>query len=220
MRVNLKTAKHRAVNVSPPPAVVNYNSTRLVNSFTLRPKSSGAGRTRPDQRFPKPRRVFVMQVSKYAVLASVIALVACGGGDQSAESAPPAAAPAATTPAAAPAPITGTTHLVHMVLNAAGEYRFDPTAITIKPGDGIRFDFVSGGPHNVAFDPAQFASNPAAKAALMANMTEQIAELSGKMLNAVGESYTISFGNVPPGTYEANCTPHLAMGMKMQITVQ
>jgi len=37
-----------------------------------------------------------MQVSKYAVLASVIALVACGGGDQSAESAP-AAAPAATT---------------------------------------------------------------------------------------------------------------------------
>ena len=160
-----------------------------------------------------------MQVSKYAVLASVIALVACGGGDQSAESAP-AAAPAATTPAAGPAPITGTTQVVHMVLNAAGEYRFEPTALTIKAGDGIRFDFVSGGPHNVAFDAAQFASNPAAKAALVANMTEQIAELSGKMLNAVGEAYTLSFGNVPPGTYEANCTPHLAMGMKMQITVQ
>jgi len=160
-----------------------------------------------------------MQASKYAVLASVIALVACGGGDQTPESAP-AAAPAATTPAAGPAPITGTTQVVQMVLNAAGEYRFEPAALTIKAGDGIRFDFISGGPHNVAFDVAQFASNPAAKTALMANMTEPIADLSGKMLNAVGESYTLSFGNVPPGTYEANCTPHLAMGMKMQITVQ
>ena len=55
---------------------------------------------------------------------------------------------------------------------------------------------------------------------LIANMPNQdLGELSGKLLQT-GESYTISFANVPPGTYEAICTPHLATGMKMKITVQ
>lgn len=161
-----------------------------------------------------------MQAGKHVVLAAMFALAACGGGgDQQTESTP-APTPAATTPAASPAPITGTTHVVAMVLTPQGEYRFDPAAITIKSGDGIRFDAVSGVPHNVAFDPAQFASSAAAKSALTANMTNTMAELMGPMLNTAGESYTISFGNVPAGTYEANCTPHLAMGMKMTITVE
>jgi plastocyanin len=72
----------------------------------------------------------------------------------------------------------------------------------------------------VAFDAAQFASNPSAKAALVANMANTMAELMGPMLNTNGESYTISFGNVPAGTYEVNCTPHLAMGMKMTVKVE
>lgn len=162
-----------------------------------------------------------MQASKYAALVAVFALAACGGGGDQDTQSTPAATPAATTPpASGPAPITGTTHVVQMVVTAAGEYRFEPAAITIQSGDGIRFDAVSGFPHNVAFDAGQFASNAAGKSALMANMTQQMAELMGPMMNTAGESYTISFGNVPAGTYEANCTPHLAMGMKMTITVQ
>lgn len=159
------------------------------------------------------------------VTGAAILLGACGGGDKAATTdtaaAPaeaPAMAPAAEAPAAAGAmaPITGTTHEVKMYGDAKG-YRFEPAELTIKAGDGIKFVFVNGGPHNVAFDPATVG---AAKAQLDANMPEKIGELSGKMLLAEGEAYTISFGGVAPGTYDFNCTPHLAMNMKGKVTVQ
>lgn len=160
------------------------------------------------------------------VTGAAIVLGACGGGDKAATdtaaAAPAAGATAAAAPAAAPAaagamaPITGTTHEVQMIGDGTG-YKFVPADITIKAGDGIKFIMVSGGPHNVAFDPAAVG---AAKAQLMANMPEQVGELSGKMLLTAGESYTISFAGVAPGTYDFHCTPHLAMNMKGKVTVQ
>lgn len=159
-----------------------------------------------------------------AVTGAAIVLGACGGGEKapaadSAAAAPAAeAAPAAAAPAApgAMAPITGQTVTVKMVGDEKG-YRFEPAEITIKAGDGIKFEMVSGGPHNVAFDPATVG---AAKAALMANMPEQMGELSGKMMINAGESYTISFAGVPAGSYDFHCTPHLAMNMKGKVIVQ
>ena len=137
-------------------------------------------------------------------VGAAIAMSACGG-----ENAAPAAG--------AMAPITGTTHEVKMVGDGTG-YRFEPADITVKAGDGIKFVFVSGGPHNVAFDAATIA--PAAKTVLAANMPEQQGELAGKMMLAAGESYTVSFAGMPAGTYDYYCTPHLAMGMKGKVTVQ
>ena len=103
-----------------------------------------------------------MRFLGFAVAASAIVLGACGGGgdnqmDTTATAAPAPsdtgamAAPAGGTGAAAP--ITGTTHEVKMVGDDKG-YRFEPADITVKQGDGIKFVMVSGGPHNVAFDPA------------------------------------------------------------------
>jgi plastocyanin len=77
---------------------------------------------------------------------------------------------------------------------------------------------VSGGPHNVAFDPTTLPE--AAKAQINANLTEPAMELSGKYLTAPNEEYVLSFGGVPAGTYEFHCTPHLAMNMKGKVTVQ
>lgn len=158
------------------------------------------------------------------VTGAAILLGACGGGDKAAttDSAAAPAAEAAPAPAAAPAagamaPITGITHTVNMVGDGQG-YRFEPAEITIKAGDGIKFVFVSGGPHNVAFDPATLSAE--AKTALLANMPEQAGELAGKMLLNANEDYTISFAGVPAGSYDYFCTPHLAMGMKGKITVQ
>jgi plastocyanin len=152
-------------------------------------------------------------------------LGACGGGEKAADTtaagasaaAAPAAAPEAPAMAGTMSPITGTTHEVKMRGDATG-YRFEPAEITAKVGDGIKFTFVDGGPHNVAFDPATFPA--AAKAQMMANMPEQVGELSGKMLLAAGESYTISLGGIPAGTYDFFCTPHLAMNMKGKIIIQ
>jgi plastocyanin len=116
------------------------------------------------------------------------------------------------------APITGTTHEVKMVGDAKG-YRFEPANITVKQGDGVKWIVVSGGPHNVAFDPATIP--PDVRPQLDANMgTDRMGELSANMKINPGESITISFGNIKPGQYPYHCTPHLALGMKGIITVR
>ena len=166
-----------------------------------------------------------MRFLGFAVVTSAaIVLGACGGDkaattdSAAAPAAEAAAAPAEAAPVAgAMAPITGTTHEVKMIGDGAG-YRFEPAALTIAAGDGVKFVLVSGGPHNVAFDPAVVPAE--AKAQLSANMPEQAGELSGKMLLNADESYTISFGGVPAGEYAYHCTPHLAMNMKGVITVK
>lgn len=167
-----------------------------------------------------------------AIAASALVLGACGGGekqpaDTGAAATPAAANTTATTPAATPsapaagsvaaAPITGKTVEVKMIGDAQG-YRFDPANITVKAGDGIKFINVSGGPHNVAFDPAQIPAD--VKAQLNANMPNTQGELNGPLLTQPNETYTISLGNIKPGTYPFHCTPHLALGMKGTITVQ
>lgn len=164
-----------------------------------------------------------------ALAVSAVVLGACAGGDKNAgdtsavavdtSAAPVAATPAAAAPAgtATMAPITGTTHEVKMIGDAQG-YRFDPANITVKAGDGIKFTVVNGGPHNVAFDPATVPA--AASAQLDANISEKMGQLSSALKTNAGESVTVSFANIAPGTYPYHCTPHLALGMKGVITVQ
>lgn len=114
-------------------------------------------------------------------------------------------------------PITGTLHTVNMLGDGEG-YRFEPAEITVSAGDVVKFVMVNGGPHNVAFDPAMLSAE--AKAALSANMPRRAGELSGEMLLNSSEEYSVSFANVPAGTYEYFCTPHLAMNMKGKIIVR
>ena len=174
-----------------------------------------------------------MRFNALVLVASAAILAACGGGDNktnttdSAAAAGNTASATTTTPAATPAagaatagtaaPITGKTVDVKMIGDEKG-YRFEPSDITLKQGDGIKFIMVSGGPHNVAFDPTTVPAN--AKAQLSANMPNQMADLTGPMLMQPNETYTISFANVPAGKYDFHCVPHLAMGMKGTITVQ
>jgi len=169
-----------------------------------------------------------MRFNGLALLASVALVAACGGGEKApatdttkapAATTPPAGG-AATTPAAgalAPIPATGDTVTVKMVGDDKG-YRFEPNAITIKSGQPVKFVMVSGGPHNVSFDPATVPAD--SKDQLNANMVGQMGELSGPLLMNPNEAYVVSFGGVKPGLYPFHCTPHLAMGMKGTITVQ
>ena len=166
-----------------------------------------------------------MRFLGFAIVGSAIVLGACGGGEKAADTTAavtpaPDTTAAATTPApaaGAPAPITGTTHEVKMVGDDKG-YRFEPADITVKAGDGIKFIMVSGGPHNVAFDPATIPAD--VKPQLSANMPNQAGELSSPMFMNANEEYVISFANIKPGQYPYHCTPHLAMNMKGTITVQ
>lgn len=163
-------------------------------------------------------------------------LVACGGGEKSGAGASTgAAAPAGASAAAAPAagastgaaggaagaaaakPITGTTHDIKMIGDASG-YKFNPATITIKQGDGLKFTVVSGPPHNVTFWPDSIPSG--AEAQLNANMPNTTAPLTGPLLMNPNDTYTVSFAGVPAGTYKGYCTPHLALGMRLTVTVQ
>lgn len=158
-----------------------------------------------------------------ALVAGAAMLAACGGGGENKAADTTAAttpAPTAGAPAAgavAKVEATGADHEVKMIGDDKG-YRFEPADLTIKSGDKITFVMVSGGPHNVAFDPATVPAD--SKAQLDANMDSKLAELSGPMLQNPDEKYTISFGGVKPGVYPYHCTPHLAMNMKGTITVQ
>ncbi len=175
-----------------------------------------------------------MRFHGFAIAVGVITLGACAGGekkpadtthvavDTSTSSASTTTSTTATTPggsgAVAAAPITGTIHEVKMIGDAKG-YRFEPANITVKAGDGAKFVVVSGGPHNVAFDPATIPAD--ARGQLDANMgAEKMGQLSSALKTNPGESVTVSFGNIKPGQYPIHCTPHLALGMKGVITVQ
>ncbi|HZI30092.1 MAG TPA: plastocyanin/azurin family copper-binding protein [Gemmatimonadaceae bacterium] len=158
-----------------------------------------------------------MRVLAVALLSGVVLLGACGGGETPATD-------TATTPAATPtptgamtmAPITGTTHEVRMVLEGT-TYKYDPANITVKPGDGIKFIMVSGAPHNVAFDPAAIPADQ--KDQLWANMPNSV-DGQSPILSDPNAEWTLSLGNIKPGKYPFYCTPHLAMNMKGEITVQ
>jgi plastocyanin len=167
-----------------------------------------------------------------AVMAGVAGVFACAaGGDKPADTTAAVAVATSTTETAGVAassgtqaatgtmaPITGATHEVKMIGDAKG-YRFEPANITVKQGDGIKWIMVSGGPHNVAFDPATIPSD--VRSQLDANMgTDRMGELSANMKMNPGESITISFAKIKPGQYPYHCTPHLALGMKGIITVQ
>ena len=105
-----------------------------------------------------------------------------------------------------------------MVGDAKG-YRFEPANFTVKPGDGARFTMVSGGPHNVAFNPADIPAD--VRAQLDANMgTDKMSELTGNLKMNPGDTFVLSFGNIKQGQYPYHCVPHLALGMKGVITVQ
>lgn len=163
-----------------------------------------------------------MRFNGLALVAGTMAIVACSGGDKGAaettqQQNDTAAAPATTTTGtqAAMAPITGKTHEVRMVGDGQ-TYKFEPANLTIKQGDGVRWIMVSGGPHNVAFTGVA----DAAKSQLMANMPNQMKELTSPMMMNANENYTASFANVPTGKYNYVCEPHAAMNMTGSITVE
>jgi plastocyanin len=174
-----------------------------------------------------------MRFYELAVAVGVITLGACAGGETkpadtthvavdtsstTTTTTGSATTTGATGGAVTMAPITGKTQTVNMVGDAKG-YRFEPANITVKQGDGIKFVVVSGGPHNVAFDPATIPSD--VKGQLDANMgTDKMGELSSNMKMNAGESVTVSFGKIKPGQYPFHCVPHLALNMKGVITVQ
>jgi plastocyanin len=150
-----------------------------------------------------------------ALVASALAILACGKREQPAARATSGAT--ASTTSGAPEPITGKTWDVRMV--AAGDsYRFAPATLTIKRGDGVRWTLVAGPGHNVTFWYDSIPSG--ASSVLQRNMAQTAGPLASPLLVDPGQTYLVSFAGVPRGTYHYYCAPHLVFGMIGTITVQ
>lgn len=129
--------------------------------------------------------------------------------------------PSKVSTQAPPAPVTRPAakrdvYTVRMVGDHLG-YRFEPTSLTARAGDAIRFILESGGPHNIAFDVATIPED--VKAQLQANMPNS-EYFSSPMMVGPNEAWTLSLDNIKAGTYGIMCIPHMAMGMKMELIVQ
>ncbi|HYJ80390.1 MAG TPA: plastocyanin/azurin family copper-binding protein [Longimicrobiaceae bacterium] len=136
-----------------------------------------------------------------------------------------AAAPLLVIDTVQAAPTAVATHTVRMIMEGNSAGRFDPAALTIRAGDVVRFVNVSGGPHNISFDPATIPDD--VERVLSAAMPNQIEPLWGGLLTTPNAVYTISFAGIKPGRYEFFCVPHMydrtgaaTHGMKGVITVQ
>jgi len=151
---------------------------------------------------------------RLTLLTTIVALgaIACGGEKKADQTQTPAG-----QTGAAPAP-AGPVVEVKMTGNGSTVAAFEPKTLTIAPGTTVRFINVSGGPHNIAF---WGDSIPAGAAAVLnAAMANAIDNLSGPFLMQANETYDVSFAHAPTGAYKGYCSPHLALGMKLTITVQ
>ena len=156
-------------------------------------------------------------MKKLSLLGAVALLAACGGGDKPAtdntatDTATAAAAPAPeAAPAAAPADApaaTGNVIEVHMVSTPDGASgHFEPANVTAKKGDTVRFITDGKAPHNVDFAAAE-------------NVGKSNLPAASQYLTAPNQTFDLVVG-MDAGTYNFQCDPHAAMGMKGVLTVQ
>ena len=155
-------------------------------------------------------------MNKLSLLGLAALLAACGGGDQKAAStdtdtttaaAAPAAPAPAVAPAAAPAAAQGNVVEVHMVTTPDGASgHFEPANVTVKKGDTVRFITDGKTVHNASFPPADNAGK--------SNLPPP-----GPYLTTPNQNYDLVV-TMDPGTYNFQCDPHAAMGMKGVLTVQ
>jgi plastocyanin len=133
--------------------------------------------------------------------ALLVSVSACGveqGSSMQADRSQPAMAQ--TTK---PAP-TGETITVQMITDDKGNY-FEPSQITAKRGDVLRFTLVSG-VHNVNFTAERnpgISSLPA----------------PSDLLQLPGQTYDLVV-DFPAGEYGFQCDPHALLGMVGTLTVQ
>ncbi|HEX2093232.1 MAG TPA: plastocyanin/azurin family copper-binding protein [Longimicrobiaceae bacterium] len=158
---------------------------------------------------PTFNRNFLVRLPVLGLLAFA---AACGGSDQAAkENADVAAnegATAETTTEQAPsAPATaGNVITVQMkTTNGGASGVFEPAQITARKGDVIRFVNDGGAAHNANFNTPANAGK---------------SNLPAPTPYATGAGQTVDVQvTMDAGTYEFQCDPHAAMGMKGTLTV-
>jgi plastocyanin len=96
---------------------------------------------------------------------------------------------------------------VQMVDKSATEYRFEPAAISVQPGDTLRFVTTGAMTHNVEWKVVPTGAKLG---------DSQV----GPYLTAKGQTYELVIDDrFAPGEYEIVCTPHQTLGMQAKVTI-
>jgi plastocyanin len=125
-------------------------------------------------------------------MTALLALAACG------DSAPPAATAGPGTDAAAAPSVTPTGNVVVVEMISGNGEIFAPDEVTVQRGDVVRFKLVAG-VHNASF--------PASK-----NPRGVKLPAATPYLQVPGQTYDLLV-DLPAGTYNYQCDPHVALGM-------
>jgi plastocyanin len=97
--------------------------------------------------------------------------------------------------------------IIKTVEVSATSFKFEPSEVTVQPGDTVRFVQTSGMPHNV-----EFTKTPA--------QSKLGATKVGPYLAAPNQTYDVVIdARFPAGQYKYMCTPHVSLGMKGTISV-
>ncbi|MDJ0632576.1 MAG: plastocyanin [Xenococcaceae cyanobacterium MO_188.B29] len=90
-----------------------------------------------------------------------------------------------------------------------GMLQFEPSSVTIKPGDTVKWVNNKVAPHNVVFDSSKMDDSLATKASHKG------------LFFSPGESYETTFpADTPAGEYPFYCEPHRGAGMAGKVIVQ
>lgn len=93
-----------------------------------------------------------------------------------------------------------------------GLLQFQPSKITIKPGDTVEWVNNKLAPHNVVFDAAKI---PTQSAELAKSLSQT------KLLLNPGQTVSTTFpADAPAGEYSFYCTPHRGAGMAGKVIVE
>ncbi len=135
---------------------------------------------------------------RLTLLTTLVAFgaVACGGEKK---------ADASQAQAATPAPAAAT-----------------PAAPAAEPAAAVVEVKMTGNGTTKAHDIAFYADSIPKGAAdvLKKGMPNQMMDLASPFLQQPNEKYDVSFAGAPAGTYKGYCLPHVALGMKVTITVK
>lgn len=108
-------------------------------------------------------------------------------------------------------PAEAATYTVKMGSDA-GELKFVPEVLEIKPGDTVEWMINKVPPHNVVFDDAKI---PNGNKVLAKNLSHK------QLLFKTSESFQTTFPeDIAPGSYTYYCEPHRGAGMVGEIVVQ
>jgi plastocyanin len=92
-----------------------------------------------------------------------------------------------------------------------GMLKFDPPTLAIQQGDTVKFVNNKLPPHNIIFDDKTI---PGGSKELSTKLSHD------QLMFSPGESYEVTFSDVPSGDYTYYCAPHRGAGMVGKVTVQ